>query len=168
MQFLLTYFQISTPKLTECNHRNIEAKCDCLLWTCDFNPFPRVLTFNVPDKQLRLLLAVSKKPLHLCKCTYGKYVVSGLWLLALGCYLLCKHSDTFCLVPQLTWYRTELKLISQGFECKVYPGFQCKSTAKRHSSHFVGAHRKKMHVRERAVIPIGRLQLNTCGIYDFL
>lgn len=55
-----------------------------------------------------------------------------------------------------------------GSECKVYPGFQCKSTAIRHSSRLVGSHRKKMHVRERAAIPAGRFQLNACGIYGFL
>lgn len=34
--------------------------------------------------------------------------------------------------------------------CKVYPGFWCNSGGnKRHSSHFVGAPMKKMHIREK-------------------
>jgi len=52
--------------------------------------------------------------------------------------------------------------------CKVYPGFQSNGTAKRHSSHFVGPHRKKMHASERTIIPMGKFQLNICGIYGLL
>lgn len=55
-----------------------------------------------------------------------------------------------------------------GSMCKVYPFFWCNGTAKRHSSHFVGAHRKKKHARERTVIQMGKFQLNTCGIYGLL
>lgn len=49
----------------------------------------------------------------------------------------------------------------------VYQGFQCKSTAIRHCSYLVGSHRKKTHIRKKAVIPVGRFQLNACGIYIF-
>lgn len=102
----------------------------------------------MPDKQLRLLLAVFKKTLNFCKCSYGKHMSYQVFVgpVMLPVLQACRHflfgASAYLVQDRTT---TDFPWIC-GSEYKVYPGFQCKSTAKRHSSHLVGTHRKKVHV----------------------